>query len=128
MTAKDFLQYWLKTAADDWDTADKLIEDQKYHHSLFFCHLALEKLLKGIVFINTNSHALPVHNLVRLAKQAGLSLSEIQSNDFKEITSWNIEARYDSYKFTFYKKATREYTHKWFKKAKEIYIWLQNQY
>lgn len=128
MTAKDFVQFWLKSAADDLDTAEKLIDAKKYHHGLFFCHLALEKLLKGLVYKNTKLHALPIHNLVHLAKQARLSLSEIQTNDFKEITSWNIQARYDSYKFEFYKKATKEYTDEWFTKAKEIYIWLQNQY
>lgn len=122
------MHYWLKTAADDFDTAEKLIKAKKYHHGLFFCHLALEKLLKGLVFKSTQSHALPIHNLVRLAKQAGLSIGDTQINDFKEFTSWNIEARYDSYKFTFYKKATRKYALTWFKKVKEIYIWLQNQY
>ncbi len=128
MTVQDFLQYWLKTAADDFDTTEKLIQAKKYHHGLFFCHLALEKLLKGLVYKNTNSHALPIHNLVRLANQARLNLTEKQRKELKEITSWNIQARYDSYKFAFYKRATKEYTQDWFKKAKEIYLWLRNQY
>ncbi len=38
-----------------------------------------------------------------------------------EITTFNISARYDDYKFKFYKKATREFTDKWLKIGKELH-------
>ncbi|OGG26427.1 hypothetical protein A2960_06130 [Candidatus Gottesmanbacteria bacterium RIFCSPLOWO2_01_FULL_39_12b] len=128
MNAKDFLQYWLKAAADDFDTAEKLIQVKKYHHGLFFCHLALEKLLKGLVYKNTQNHADPIHDLKKLALQASLDIVKIQEKELDEITTWNIRARYDSYKFEFYKKANKEFTHRWFSKAKDIYLWLKNQF
>lgn len=60
-----------------------------------------------------------------LASDAELQLSEEQKRALKEITSFNIEARYNSFKREFYKKVTREFTKKWFRKAKEIYSWVK---
>lgn len=128
MTAKDLIEYWKKGAADDLDTAEKLVQAKKYHHGLFFCHLSLEKLLKGLVFKNTQNHASPIHDLLKLSTEAKLNLSKEQENNLVEISKWNIRARYDSYKFEFYRKANREYTDKWFDKGKGLYLWLKNQF
>ena len=128
MTAKDLINYWKIGSADDLDTADKLIKAKKNHHALFFCQLAIEKLLKGLIFHKTNEHSLPIHNLIKLSEQAGLKLTTTRFNRLKEISSWNIQARYDNIKFEFYKKATEEFTALWFKKVKELYSWLLNQF
>jgi len=38
-----------------------------------------------------------------------------------EISTFNIAARYDDYKFKFYKKATHEYAKKWLAVSKKLY-------
>lgn len=38
------IEYWLASSKDDLDTAEKLFASEKYHHCLFFVHLALEKI------------------------------------------------------------------------------------
>ena len=128
MTVKNFLNYWRTTAERDLNVAEDLFKLGRYSYCLFFSHLALEKLLKGLVFKKTNAHAPPIHNLVRLAQQAGLDLTYDQKKELFEITSWNIETRYDSYKLEFYKKANKEFTSAWFSKAKEFYTWIKNQF
>ena len=128
MTKKEVLNYWLTTAQDDLETAETLIKAKKYHHALFFSHLALEKLIKGLVYKNTNNHPLPIHNLKRLATQAKLPFTVQQALDMKEMTSWNIEARYDDIKRKFYKKAAKEFTLRWWQKVKGLFQWLKNQY
>ncbi len=128
MTAKDLLQYWLTSANRDFDVAQDLYRLKRYNYCLFFCHLAIEKLLKGLIFKTTHNHPLPIHDIKKLSKQARLAIPNIIDEDLEEITSWNIEARYDSYKQKFFAKATKEFAEKWFKKAKEIYVWLKNQY
>lgn len=128
MTEKDLLNYYLNTGQDVLETSEALYKSKKYNFCLFFCHLALEKLLKGLVFKNTKTHALPIHKLVELAEQAKIRLSPQLTSELKEITSWNIKARYDSVKLAFYKKATVNFTTKWFNIAKEIFIWLKKQY
>jgi HEPN domain-containing protein len=100
----------------------------RYNYCLFFCHLAVEKALKGLVFKKTHSHALPIHRLVKLAQQAKLQLPPEIAEALKEITTWNIEARYESFKREFSLKTDKEFTRKWFQRVKEIYKWLKNQY
>lgn len=119
------LNYWFDSAADDWDTALKLQKSQKYHHALFFGHLSLEKLFKGKFVELKNDYPLPVHDLVKLAKKIEIKLDEQQQIELKEITGFNLEARYDSYKLKFYQKATSEFCQKWLKTIERWRRWLQ---
>lgn len=77
-----------------------------------------------IVYAKTNDHLTPTHNLLALAHQAGLQINVAKETQLKEITSWNINARYDDYKRKFYRKATREFTLKWLAIVKEHITWI----
>ena len=48
-----------------------------------------------------------------MAELAEFPINKKVLEQLREITSYNIEARYDDYKLSFYKKATKEYTSKW---------------
>lgn len=128
MSPKDLIVYWQTTAKDDLQTAETLIVAKRYHHALFFCHLALEKLLKGLVFKKTDQHALPIHDLKKLARQAKLTLTPLHEKQLDEITTWNIRARYDNIKREFYKKATQRFASEWFIKIKGIFLWINQQF
>ena len=110
MTKEDIVKFWMDDACEDFKTAQQLIKLRRFHHALFFCNLSLEKLLKGLIYKQTNTHPFPIHRLLDLSQQAKLSLTKTQKENLIEITSWNIKARYDSYKREFYKKATKEFT------------------
>ncbi len=86
----------------------------------------LEKTLKSLI-IKRDKEILPLHDLVRLASVAGLDLTEDQRAVLREITTFNIEARYDDYKEQFYKKATQKYALIWNKKSEEVYKWIKEQ-
>jgi HEPN domain-containing protein len=122
---KDLIEYWRKSAERDLEVAEGNFRLGHYHWSLFFFQLVLEKILKSLVVKNKKESALPTHDLVKLASEAGVELTTEQKQDFKEITSYNIEARYDDIKLSFYKKATRQYAQKWTQKCKEYYLWLK---
>lgn len=128
MTEKGFLKYWIESADDDFKSADSLFKSKRYHHALFFCHLSIEKLLKGLIYKNTNNHAPPIHDLEKLSRKSKLSISDDLIEKMDEITTWNIKARYDDYKRQFYKKANEKYTTKWFIIVKELILWLKSQY
>lgn len=114
MSQTEAITYWVESAMEDWDVAIKLMADKKYHHALFFVQLTIEKLIKAFHIKNNDDSPLYVHNLVLLAQKAGMKLTEEQEEDLKEISTFNITARYDSYKRDFYNKATPEYAQKWF--------------
>jgi HEPN domain-containing protein len=115
------VDYWLTSSADDLDTADKLFATKKYHHCLFFVHLAVEKLLKAIYVSKKNDAAPPIHDLVRLAqKTETVKLDEEMIAQLAEISTFNVAARYDDYKLQFHKKATEEYATTWLNIAKTL--------
>jgi len=124
MNAADVAQFWLAGGKDALETAQTLMAAKKYHHALFFCHLAFEKLLKSKFVKNTNAVPPPLHNLLQLAEKAGLVLTQPQKENLREINRFNIEARYDDYKLKFYKKATPEFANRWFTITKELFsLW-----
>ena len=60
--------------------------------------------------------------MVRLAKLAKISLTEKEIELLAEITTFNVEARYDIYKRRLYKKADRKYTEKFIKVAEDFLV------
>ena len=123
----DLIKYWQKTAEHDQKTMTSLFKSKRYHHCLFFCHLFIEKIIKALVVKKTKRQSPYGHNLLRLSELSGIKFSQKQLDLLDEITSFNIEARYNDFKFKFYKKATLDYTQIYFKKAKEIYLWLRRK-
>lgn len=67
MKVQEVVNFWLESAEDALDTAEKLFSAKKYHHCFFFCHLFVEKGLKALVVKKTKEHAFPTHNLAHLA-------------------------------------------------------------
>lgn len=121
MTSEELIQYWKISAADALDTAKELNKPGKYHHSLFFLHLADEKIIKAAYVKLRNETPPPIHDLIRLTEAIGLTMDKKRAKELSEISSFNISARYDDYKQQFYKKATSEYSQKWLKIGEKIF-------
>jgi len=121
---REVIKYWLTASKEDFDSAEILYQNKKYHHALFFCHLSIEKILKAIIVKSTKAAPPFIHDLVRLAERAALPLSELQKNELAEITTFNVEARYNDYKMSFRKKAKKQFSLKYLKKTKEMLQWL----
>lgn len=121
---QEVVKYWRTASKEDFDSAEILFENKKYHHALFFCHLSIEKMLKAIIVKSTKTAPPLIHDLVRLGEKAKLLLNHSQMNELAEITTFNIEARYDDYKLSFRKKAKRRFSLKYLQKTKEILKWL----
>lgn len=121
---QEVIKYWLTASKEDFESAEILYQNEKYHHALFFCYLSIEKMLKAIIIKSTKNAPPLIHDLVRLAEKAGMPLSETQKNELAEITTFNIEARYDDYKLSFRKKAKNQFSLKYLKKTKDILQWL----
>ena len=127
MTKKEIIHYWTNSAEHDFDVALALLEKAKYDWCLFMGHLVIEKMLKAL-WVRDSSKAVPFsHNLVEIAKGTKLELDEEQKIWLTNINSFNIQARYPDYKFSFYKLCTREFTALHFAKIKEFYQWLHLQ-
>jgi len=122
MTAsKRQTEYWKKSAGMDWETANYLFRGKRYDACLFYCHLALEKILKAHVTKTTRKVAPKIHDLRRLAELAKSDLDKETMKALAAFNRFNIRTRYPDTKFQFYKMATREYTQENMQKTKDIF-------
>ncbi len=72
------IDYWKKSADYNWKTALDLFKTKHHDACLFFCHLTLEKIIKGLVVEYTDEPAPYIHDLANLATTANLTLSKKQ--------------------------------------------------
>jgi len=126
MSREESVKHWFEASERDCLTADDMYKLGHYNWSLFLWHLVIEKIIKCLI-VKKGKEVLLVHDLVRLASIADLSLTEEQKLILREITTFNIEARYDDYKEQFYNKATREYATVWRDNSKKMYQWIKEQ-
>jgi HEPN domain-containing protein len=127
MTKEEIILFWLESSDKDFRTMEHLYVSGDYMWSLFIGHLVIEKLLKAY-YIRTKDESYPmIHNLLRIAEKTGLDLNEEQQIFFSTVTGFNINARYDDYKQSFYLKCTREFTAIWIEKIKNQRLWIKNQ-
>lgn len=68
------------------------------------------KGLKAIHVARRGEHAPPIHNLVRLARGAGIQFDDQQTQALVTITAFHLESRYPDVKRSFRQRCTPEYT------------------
>lgn len=124
MEKEEIVKYWIDGANDDRETALGLYKLGRYHWCLFIWQLVIEKLLKAQI-VNKGKEVPPIHNLIRLSQEAEVELDKEKIESLEEITGFNLEARYDDYKRSFYRKADKNYTDIWTNKCEELYIWIK---
>ncbi|MBI4992749.1 MAG: HEPN domain-containing protein [Candidatus Magasanikbacteria bacterium] len=108
-----------------WETAKSLFKSGKYSDCLFYAHLALELLFKE-KYLENKRHLFPItHDLERLAFLSDIKLPGKYAKHLIVINTFNIAARYDDFKFSFYKKATKKFAQKYFRLTREIILWLK---
>ena len=119
--------HWINTSDKDSITMTHLYKTRDYHWSLFIGHIVIERLLKACVVKRISDHAPFTHDLTKLAKLSGLSFTEEHLDWLDTISTFNMNARYDSHKEAFYKKCTFEFTTEWIDKIKKLQSWIKEK-
>ena len=119
--------HWINTSDKDFETMIHLYRSKDYHWSLFIGHIVIERLLKACVVKKTSDHAPFTHDLTKLAKITDLPFSEEHLDWLDTISTFNMNARYDSYKEAFYRKCTFEFTTEWIDKLKILQSWIKEK-
>ena len=117
--------HWVAISDKDAITMINLYNSKDYSWCLFIGHLVLERLLKASIVRKTFKHAPFTHDLTKLAALSGLSFTEDYLDWLDTISTFNMNARYDSYKEEFYKKCTLDFTTEWIGKIKELQLWIK---
>lgn len=121
---KSIVDYWKNSSDQDFKTMKHLMDSRDYHWALFLGHLVLEKLLKAVYVSKHQKHALFSHDLLRLAEKAEIEIEEEFTDWLDEISTFNLNARYDNYKQDFYKLVTREFAEIWIERIEKLRQWL----
>jgi HEPN domain-containing protein len=121
------IKYWLNSAEQNYKTMRNMLDSKDYSWALFLGHLVIEKTLKAIYVSRLKKHAIFSHDLLRLANKIGLELSNQQQEWLDEITTFNLNARYDNYKQDFHKLCTKEFATIWIERIETTEKWLKNQ-
>ena len=80
---------------------ENLMDSGDYNWAMFLGHLVIEKLLKAVYVKTHNGHAIHGHDLLRLTASLELELDPIKEEWLDQITTFNLNARYDNYKQDF---------------------------
>jgi len=117
--------HWIATSNSDYNTMIHLFELKDYHWSLFIGHIVIERLLKALIVKQTKAHAPFTHDLRRLANISKVEFNGEHISWLDTITSFNLNARYDSYKQAFYEKCTSEFNSEWISNIKQLRQWIK---
>ncbi|MBI5217463.1 MAG: HEPN domain-containing protein [Bacteroidia bacterium] len=122
------IQHWVTMSDNDYNTMMVLFQSKQYNWTLFIGHLVIEKLLKACYVKKNNKHPVLTHNLLKLALNSGIEVSEDLQFQLDTITAFNMNARYDDEKLAFYKKCTPEFTTLWLNYIQNLQLWIKKQY
>jgi HEPN domain-containing protein len=124
MDVQKQVEFWRVSAEEDFSAAESLLEKGHFRHSLFFAHLAVEKMLKANVTKQIKDIPPRIHNLIRLAELAGHKLDAEQEQFLREFNVYQLEGRYpDSHEILL----TADFVKKEILRAKKMLLWLKKQ-
>lgn len=121
------VQFWRDSADKDYSTMHNLLKTKDNSWALFIGHLVIEKLLKALYVKKLNQHPIFTHDLLRLAAKTELILTDEREEWLDTISTFNINARYDSYKRNFQQLCTMEFAKIWIDRIENIRKWLIKQ-
>lgn len=121
------IDYWIQSSDQDYKTMTDLFETKNNHWSLFMGHLVIEKLLKAYYSKHIVGFPPMIHDLRRLAELSGIDLDKEQRINLDTITRFNINARYDDYRQSFYKLCTDSFTQEWINKINSTREWIKSR-
>lgn len=128
MTKIEHINYWSRQVDADFDCASVLYKANHFAQSLFWAHLALEKLTKALWIKNNDGNTPPlVHNLLRLFTQTNEIFTDDQLLFVSEMNVFQIKGRYPDYAESLELTITKEVCEEYLTKTHELILCLQEK-
>lgn len=118
------IEYWIKNAENEIETANILISQNRILHGLFFCHMVIEKAPKAHVVKTTGEIPPKSHNLIHLAELAKIVLPEEDESFLGILMKYQLKSRYPGNSI---KIPSGELTDFYFNKTKTLLKWLKEK-
>ena len=118
---------WFRQADYDMDTADAMFESRRYIYTVFMCHLAVEKALKGLYQKRLNETPPKIHNLVYLVEKLNLKPPDDLYEIIFSLNRVSIPTRYPDNIDKMKKEYSRRNTAGFVEKGRGVLTWLRAQ-
>lgn len=128
MGKEDYIEFWKESAQKSRIASIHLFEKSDYVESLFFAHLALEKIIKAH-WVKDNPGDFPprIHNLRRLLEQTSVVLTTAQLIFLEQMNTFQMEGRYPDYRFSIYQTFDEPQTKSVLNSSEKMFQWLLNK-
>lgn len=121
-------QEWLRQADYDMDTAEYMYKGGRYMYTVFMCHLATEKALKGVYQKKLESIPPRIHNLLYLMEKTQVQPPADLQKMIIFLNRLSIPTRYPDDLQRMMKDYTQEKTGEILESSKEVLQWLKKLY
>lgn len=101
-------------------------ESGRYLYVLFCCQQAVEKTLKALIVHRSHQFPPRLHNLSRLAQEAGLPDNHAFADDLRELSAYYIQSRYPEEIGEIASGVTSEISAEALGKTEKILTWLNS--
>jgi len=119
---------WLRQADYDIETAEFMHTGGRWFYSVFMCHLAIEKAMKGLYQCKLGQVPPKTHNLVYLLNQIGIKPDERIGKFIIKLNEANIATRYPDDLALLQHNYTQQITAEMLVQAKESLEWIKKQF
>lgn len=116
------LESWIKSARSDLDTATLLVNEARLKEGLFFCYLAIEKMLKAHVIRLSRKSPPKSENMMDLLYRARIQLSEQDRELLGILVDCQMELSYPVYDDDI---PTVNQAFDYLDRTRELFVWLE---
>jgi AbiV family abortive infection protein len=128
VTKEEHITYWSESALKDWTVALLLFKEKHFMYSMFFAHLALEKLLKAHwIKAHESNHPPKIHNLDYLQSKSKLKVADDDQVLLQMMNQFQIEGRYPAYKELVHQSLSQSKAENLLNDVNRIREWLNAQ-
>jgi len=121
--------YWVRLSEYDLETAEAMLQTERFLYVGFMCHQAIEKIAKAYYQMVIDQMPPKTHNIIFLLEQTKgtLSLTDEQKDFLEVLQPMNIEARYPDYQERIFKSLNYEKCRELLRVTREIHLWIKEK-
>ncbi|MCP2604774.1 HEPN domain-containing protein [Candidatus Aminicenantes bacterium AH-873-B07] len=116
---------WFKQAEYDFDTAEIIFKNKRYIYTVFMCHLAIEKALKGLYAKKFKKDPPKIHNLNYFCEKLKINLENDLLDFVDNLNDLSIPTRYPDELDRLLKNYKKHDTEGVLKRTKELLLCLK---
>jgi HEPN domain-containing protein len=128
MDAQEKYEYWLDIAMYDLETAETMLQGERWLYVVFMCQQAIEKLVKGLYVLYVDDNVPKTHNIRVLVEKIERLLPEVVTDEhydlFEDLTIHYLNGRYADYKSKLSERLNGQIAVDFLSRTKEAFAWL----